>query len=97
MWLSLPLPLAHLANEAVAAGFSLHHANPAEGSIVLSAWLEDSASRLPHYAAHNVGVSGEGVNGVDIFMLLMCLLFVVDVCCVVDMQEWCSKKTLNSC
>lgn len=60
VWLHLPLPLAHLANEAVAAGFRLHHTSNEEMSIVLSAWLEEgSASRLPHYASHYVGVSGE--------------------------------------
>lgn len=58
VWLHLPLPLAHLANEAVAAGFRLHHISNEEMSIVLSAWLEDSASRLPRYATHYVGVSG---------------------------------------
>lgn len=59
VWLHLPLPLAHLANEAVAAGFRLHHTSNEEMSIVLTAWLEDSASRLPRYASHHVGVSGE--------------------------------------
>ena len=60
MWLHLPLPLAHLVSEAVVAGFSLHHASPEEQSIVLSAWLEeDSPSRLPHYASHSLGVSGD--------------------------------------
>lgn len=59
VWLHLPLPLAHLANEAVAAGFRLHHTSNEEMSIVLCAWLEDSTSRLPRYASHHVGVSGE--------------------------------------
>ena len=63
MWLHLPLPLAHLANEAVAAGFSLHHTSHEEKSIVLSAWLEDSPSRLPHYASYQVGVSGMMSHG----------------------------------
>ena len=60
VWLHLPLPLAHLANEAASAGFSLHHASQEEASVVMSAWLEEgSASRLPHYASHQVGVSGQ--------------------------------------
>jgi 8-oxo-dGTP pyrophosphatase MutT (NUDIX family) len=58
VWLHLPLPLLHLANEAVEAGFSLHHASPGDRSLVLCAWLEDSPSRLPPYASHQVGVSG---------------------------------------
>lgn len=60
VWLHLPLPLAHLANEAVMAGFTLHHTSNKDMSIVLSAWLEKgSVSRLPHYATHYVGVSGD--------------------------------------
>ena len=59
MWLHLPLPLVHLANEAVEVGFTLHHASQESQSVVLCAWLEEGPSRLPHYASHQVGVSGD--------------------------------------
>ena len=63
VWLHLPLSLASLAPEAASVGFSLHHASPEQGSVVMCAWLEEgAASRLPHYASHHVGVSGEGTG-----------------------------------
>ena len=83
VWLHLPLSLAHLATEAVAAGFFLHHASHETLSIVLSAWLEEeSPSRLPHYASHQVGVSGEQ------YIVMSSIS-----CSLVPVQVWCTGRT----
>jgi ADP-ribose pyrophosphatase YjhB (NUDIX family) len=60
VWLKLPLAAAALYPEAVAAGFTPHHAEP--DYIMLTRWLPPTPSKLPANASHQVGVGAFVVN-----------------------------------
>ncbi|XP_027027518.1 nucleoside diphosphate-linked moiety X motif 6 isoform X2 [Tachysurus fulvidraco] len=60
VWLHVPLCRSRLAEAAALQGFIFHHAVRDEA--VLSLWMGDGESRLPHYATHQVGVAGAVVN-----------------------------------
>lgn len=52
--------MTELLPAAIEAGFELHHTEP--DRVVLAAWLKPSASPLPGYTTHTVGVGAVVIN-----------------------------------
>jgi len=60
VWVEVPISRASLIEQAATCGFTFHQA---EGSTaLLSKWLEESESRIPTYATHQVGVGAVVIN-----------------------------------
>ena len=60
VWLKLPIEQAQLVSVAASHGFIYHHAEA--GYVMMTRWLPDCPSPLPHNASSQVGVGAVVVN-----------------------------------
>mmetsp|Transcript_125100 Transcript_125100/g.348106 ORF Transcript_125100/g.348106 Transcript_125100/m.348106 type:complete len:478 (+) Transcript_125100:106-1539(+) len=60
VWFKVPLSCARFVGPLTAERFKFHHAQ--EDYVMLTRWLEESPSKLPHYSFTQVGVGGAVVN-----------------------------------
>ena len=70
VWLHIPIELSHLISKAASLGFIFHHARHCHS--VLTLWLDSNRpSKIPLYGTHQVGVAGEVVQVMQLYVHLL--------------------------
>lgn len=60
LWIEVPMSKASLIEDMVSMGINCHHTR--DNYVVLNIWLQESESKIPEFATHNVGVGAVVIN-----------------------------------